>query len=152
MKRATPSTRLRTYDVLPHEGDAAQRWEMHQHGGREHTYFGTQRREAIAAAREQARTHHPAKVGAARPRRFRIPRVPPFNATVPAGARAGPGVSGRTPARTGSVRVPSRRDCTASAVRPRPRSTRFPRPVPEEEEACAGSWIVVRNRARTTAR
>ena len=55
MKRATPSTRLRTYDVLPHEGDAAQRWEMHQHGGREHTYFGTQR-EAIAAAREQART------------------------------------------------------------------------------------------------
>jgi hypothetical protein len=61
MKRATPSTRLRTYDVLPHEGDAAQRWEMHQHGGREHTYFGTQR-EAIAAAREQARTHHPAKV------------------------------------------------------------------------------------------
>ena len=51
MKRATPSTRLRTYDVLPHEGDAAQRWEMHQHGGREHTYFGTQR-EAIAAARE----------------------------------------------------------------------------------------------------
>ena len=43
------------------KGDAAQRWEMHQHGGREHTYFGTQR-EAIAAARELARTRHPAKV------------------------------------------------------------------------------------------
>ncbi|WP_083853020.1 MULTISPECIES: DUF2188 domain-containing protein [unclassified Rhodococcus (in: high G+C Gram-positive bacteria)] len=61
MKRATPSTRLRTYDVLPHEGDPAERWEMHQHGTRQHTYFGTQR-EAIAAAREQARTHHPATV------------------------------------------------------------------------------------------
>ena len=73
MKRATPSTRLRTYDVLPHEGDAAQRWEMHQHGGREHTYFGTQR-EAIAAAREQARTHHPAKVVLHAPD-GRIPRV-----------------------------------------------------------------------------
>ena len=48
MKRATPST-LRTYDVLPHQDDPAQRWEMHQHGTREHTYFGTQR-EAIAAA------------------------------------------------------------------------------------------------------
>lgn len=61
MERATPSTRLKIYDVLPHEGDPAQRWEMHQHGTRQHTYFGTQR-EAIAAAREQAQTHHPARV------------------------------------------------------------------------------------------
>ena len=53
-----------------------------------------------------------------------------FDATVPAGARAGPGGLGPHAGEDGSVRVPSRRDCTASAVRPRPRSTWFQRPRP----------------------
>ncbi|MFC7450297.1 DUF2188 domain-containing protein [Rhodococcus daqingensis] len=62
MKRAAPSTSWSTYDVLPHEGgDAAHGWEVHEHGARERTYFGTER-EAIAAARELAHAHHPAKV------------------------------------------------------------------------------------------
>ncbi|MFI6430683.1 DUF2188 domain-containing protein [Rhodococcus oryzae] len=61
MKRATPSATRRTYDVLPHEGDAAHCWEVHQYGSREHNYYGTER-EAIAAARELAHAHHPAKV------------------------------------------------------------------------------------------
>lgn len=61
MKRATPSTRWMTYDVLPHQGDAAHSWEVHQQGAREHAYFGSER-EAIAAARELAYAHHPAKV------------------------------------------------------------------------------------------
>lgn len=62
MRKPTPKApRVRVYEVLPHEGDAAQRWEMHLHGGRNHDYFPTHR-EAIAAAREQALSHHPAKV------------------------------------------------------------------------------------------
>ena len=63
MQRAMKTTKPKTmvYDVLAHQGDAAERWDVHLHGARSHGYFPTQK-EAIAEARFQAQAHHPAKV------------------------------------------------------------------------------------------
>lgn len=46
-----------TFDVLPHDGDPSQRWELHQKGARKHDYFHTQK-EAIEAAWTHAAGRH----------------------------------------------------------------------------------------------
>lgn len=52
---ATPATakpaasKPLTFDVLPHEGELSERWDLHQKGARKHEYYRTQK-EAIDAA------------------------------------------------------------------------------------------------------
>lgn len=52
-KAAPKTAKPLTFDVLPHEGDASKRWDLHQKGARRHEYFRTQK-EAIEAARTRA--------------------------------------------------------------------------------------------------
>jgi len=59
-KTASMTAKPSIYHVLPHEGDASQRWDLHQQGARKHEYFRTQK-EAIEAARRLA-AGHPAHV------------------------------------------------------------------------------------------
>lgn len=52
-----PAARPVTFDVLPHEGDPGQHWDLHQKGARKHEYFRTQK-EAIDAAWAHAGQRH----------------------------------------------------------------------------------------------
>lgn len=52
-----PAARPVTFDVLPHDGDPGQRWDLHQKGARKHEYFRTQK-EAVDAAWAHAGRRH----------------------------------------------------------------------------------------------
>lgn len=52
-----PPAKPLTFDVLPHDGDPSQRWDLHQKGARKHEYFHTQK-EAIDAAWTNAAGRH----------------------------------------------------------------------------------------------